>query len=76
MTTSGSMQTWLRVLALAALIVVPFAARADIPELRVCADPNKLPFSNSRGEGLENKIAELIARPLPSCYALSRLSGH
>src|ERR1043166_1043569 len=29
--------------------------------LRVCADPYNLPFSNERGEGFENKIAELIA---------------
>ena len=29
--------------------------------LRVCADPNNLPFSNERGEGFENKIAELLA---------------
>lgn len=29
--------------------------------LRVCADPNNLPFSNDRGQGFENKIAELIA---------------
>jgi quinoprotein dehydrogenase-associated probable ABC transporter substrate-binding protein len=33
-------------------------------ELRVCADPNNLPFSNARGEGFENKLAELIARDL------------
>lgn len=32
--------------------------------LRVCADPNNLPFSNQQGEGFENKIAELIARDL------------
>ena len=32
--------------------------------LRVCADPNNLPFSNSRGEGFENKIAELLANDL------------
>jgi mxaJ protein len=32
--------------------------------LRVCADPNNLPFSNSRGEGFENKLAELVAREL------------
>ena len=32
--------------------------------LRVCADPNNLPFSNARGEGFENKIAELLARDL------------
>jgi quinoprotein dehydrogenase-associated probable ABC transporter substrate-binding protein len=30
-------------------------------ELRVCADPNNLPFSNRRGEGFENRLAELIA---------------
>jgi mxaJ protein len=32
--------------------------------LRVCADPNNLPFSNQRGEGFENKIAELVAHDL------------
>jgi len=32
--------------------------------LRVCADPNNLPFSNEQGEGFENKIAELMARRL------------
>jgi mxaJ protein len=32
--------------------------------LRVCADPNNLPFSNARGEGFENKLAELVAREL------------
>src|SRR6185369_14173308 len=32
--------------------------------LRVCADPNNLPFSNQRGEGFENKIAELLAHDL------------
>ena len=33
-------------------------------QLRVCADPNNLPFSNQRLEGFENKLAELIAREL------------
>ena len=32
--------------------------------LRVCADPNNLPFSNQRGEGFENKIAELLAHDM------------
>ena len=41
-----------------------FATVADARELRVCADPNNLPFSNERGEGFENKIAELIADEL------------
>jgi quinoprotein dehydrogenase-associated probable ABC transporter substrate-binding protein len=29
--------------------------------LRVCADPSNLPFSNEKREGLENRIAELLA---------------
>jgi mxaJ protein len=32
--------------------------------LRVCADPNNMPFSNAKGEGFENRIAELIAKEL------------
>jgi quinoprotein dehydrogenase-associated probable ABC transporter substrate-binding protein len=32
--------------------------------LRVCADPNNLPFSNDKGEGFENKLAELFAERL------------
>lgn len=32
--------------------------------LKVCSDPNNLPFSNRAGEGFENRIAELIARDL------------
>jgi mxaJ protein len=32
--------------------------------LRVCADPNNLPFSNEKREGFENKIAELIGREM------------
>lgn len=32
--------------------------------LRVCADPNNLPFSNEKGEGFENKLAELFATKL------------
>src|SRR4051794_36669798 len=37
---------------------------ASAPVLRVCADPNNLPFSNRRGEGFENAIAALLARDL------------
>ena len=35
-----------------------------VRRLRVCADPNNLPFSNDRLEGFENKIAELLAGDL------------
>jgi len=42
----------------------PSAAAARRGELRVCADPNNLPFSNRAGEGFENRIAELLAREM------------
>jgi mxaJ protein len=32
--------------------------------LKVCADPNNLPYSNSRLEGFENRLADLVARDL------------
>jgi mxaJ protein len=51
-------------LLLAALALCATPAPASARELRVCADPNNLPFSNERGEGFENKLAELIARDL------------
>lgn len=38
------------------------AAAPDL--LRVCADPNNLPFSNERGEGFENALAQMIAGDL------------
>lgn len=52
--------------AVAALIVAAVAAApARAPgKFRVCSDPNNLPFSNEKGEGFENKIAELFARDL------------
>ena len=28
--------------------------------LRVCADPNNLPFSNQAGQGFENRLDELL----------------
>jgi mxaJ protein len=34
------------------------------PPLRVCADPNNLPFSNDRGEGFENRLATMLAADL------------
>jgi quinoprotein dehydrogenase-associated probable ABC transporter substrate-binding protein len=32
--------------------------------LRICADPNNLPFSNDKQQGFENKIANLLANDL------------
>jgi mxaJ protein len=42
----------------------------DTP-LRVCADPNNLPFSNKRREGFENRIAELLARDMGTTVQFS-----
>ena len=36
----------------------------DTENLRVCADPANLPFSNDRSEGYENEIADLIGEKL------------
>lgn len=33
-------------------------------ELRVCADPANMPFSNQKQEGFENKIADLVGKAL------------
>jgi quinoprotein dehydrogenase-associated probable ABC transporter substrate-binding protein len=41
----------------------------DPKVLRVCADPNNLPFSNTKGEGFENKLAELFAAKLGKTVA-------
>ena len=32
--------------------------------LRVCADPNNMPFSDQAGQGFENRLAEMVARDL------------
>jgi quinoprotein dehydrogenase-associated probable ABC transporter substrate-binding protein/PQQ-dependent catabolism-associated CXXCW motif protein len=58
-------------MVMAACLAWPASARqaslgelVDRSALRVCADANNLPFSNDRGEGFENKIAELVAERL------------
>lgn len=59
------------VLAIASASAAPLGTAAaataeavDHTALRVCADPSNLPFSNDKGEGFENKIAELLAAEL------------
>jgi mxaJ protein len=48
--------------ALAGLWSLTFAVPAEA--LRVCADPDYLPYSNRAGAGFENKIASAIAKAL------------
>src|SRR3954465_11970111 len=61
-----------RVLGCAAALSLLWPARALVAQLRpnlekpgvirVCADPDNMPLSNQKGEGFEQKIAELIAK--------------
>jgi mxaJ protein len=51
-------------LALLLALLATACHPASAPPLRVCADPNNLPFSNQRQEGFENRLAELIAREM------------
>jgi len=51
----------------ASLALVSGALRAgpqDPKQLRVCADPDNLPFSNERQEGFENRIAQFLAQEM------------
>ncbi|MBV8842428.1 MAG: quinoprotein dehydrogenase-associated putative ABC transporter substrate-binding protein [Bryobacterales bacterium] len=46
--------------------------------LRVCADPDYLPYSNRAGEGFENKVAETVAKALGETvsYTWASYRGH
>ena len=77
--TNAALHRWLLIslLASVASLIDPVVSRAQTTEgtdlsielvdpkvLRVCADPRNLPFSNEKGEGFENKLAELFAEKL------------
>ncbi len=52
--------------AICGMSALPASAQ-DEPErraLRVCQDPNNLPFSNEAGAGIENRIAEVFGKAL------------
>ncbi|MEX2156373.1 MAG: quinoprotein dehydrogenase-associated putative ABC transporter substrate-binding protein [Gemmatimonadales bacterium] len=54
-------------LCAASLALVSGALRAgpqNPKQLRVCADPDNLPFSNERQEGFENRIAQFLAQEM------------
>lgn len=51
---------WVLVIVLSAACV----QSAIAVQLRICADPNNLPYSNEKQQGFENRIAELIAKNL------------
>ena len=68
----GFAAQWCGIILLAAVTLLlpssPVSAQTsetvDTTSVRVCSDPNNLPFSNEKGEGFENKIAELLASDL------------
>jgi quinoprotein dehydrogenase-associated probable ABC transporter substrate-binding protein len=77
--TNAALRNWLLIslLAVVAMMIGREVSRAQTNEsgdlsielvdpkvLRVCADPRNLPFSNEKGEGFENKLAELLAEKL------------
>lgn len=51
-------------LALACAVAAPASADDAPATLRVCADPDNLPYSHEDGSGFENRIAALMAREL------------
>jgi quinoprotein dehydrogenase-associated probable ABC transporter substrate-binding protein len=59
------MRPRLKARAAGLLLLLALAATAsEAAALRVCSDPNNLPFSNRALEGFENKIAALLAHDL------------
>lgn len=57
------LRTGLLLGAFAAAVAMPTAARAS-GELRVCADPDYMPYSNRAGAGFENQVAAFVAKSL------------
>jgi|tagenome__1003787_1003787.scaffolds.fasta_scaffold20728346_2 mxaJ protein len=51
------------------LVAMAASAAAEPDTLRVCADPNNLPFSNRAGDGFENKLAEKVAQKFGKAIA-------
>ncbi len=87
--TSGTLndrRAWGEIALLAAFLLVMAGAveaaeesdEANHKTLKVCADPNNLPFSNQQGEGYENKLAELFGRemglPVETYFYAQRLN--
>jgi len=56
--------TCLAALALCGAAAIAQDQPAERKALRVCQDPNNLPFSNTSGEGIENRIAEVFGKAL------------
>lgn len=53
-----------RIVLIAALFTLATTTAMAEGVLRICADPDNLPFSNQKQQGFENKIAQLLADDL------------
>lgn len=51
-------------LGVAGIAIATALVHQPLTPLRVCADPNNLPFSNDRKEGFENRLAEIVGEEL------------
>jgi mxaJ protein len=58
------MSTAFRSVVASVLLIAAVGCADSRRVLRVCADPNNLPFSNAQLQGFENKIADLVADSL------------
>ena len=65
----GRKLLWLAAFVVLACLAGAGAQAAELKALRVCADPDNLPFSNRQEQGFENRIAALLARDLRIPYA-------
>lgn len=60
----GKQILWLTAFLSMACVAVSGTQAAELKSLRVCADPDNLPFSNRQEQGFENRVAALVARDL------------
>ena len=68
MSSQSTFKHSLLAIAMAAFVLPVLADVVETPSsikkmgsLRICADPGNMPLSNDKGEGIENKIATIIA---------------
>lgn len=70
---------WVWGLSMACLVGGNAVAAMPAKPLKVCADPNYMPYSNRQGQGFENKVAQLmghaLGRPVQYVWSSYRQQG-